>query len=103
MGCCMHDGRETVKMTRAEKRRRRIAKMVEMKLDGMTDVDQCKHMSFEDLYRFHRAWKDRKVRPDYYGASLADMVINQQAKAMQIEMDKAILEELNGKPKCPNR
>ena len=86
-----------MKMTRAEKRRRRVAKEVEMKLDGMTDVDQCKHLSYEDLYRYHRAWKQQKRESTYWGTSLADMVINQQAKAMQIEMDKAILEELNGK------
>lgn len=87
-----------MKMTRAEKRRRKIAKLVEMRLDGMKDLDRCKHMSFEELYYFHRAWKDRKVRPDYYGASLAEAVLNQKAKEIQAHMDKQILEEvLNGK------
>lgn len=91
-----------MKMTRAEKRRRKIVKMVEMKLDGMTDVDKLKHESFEQLYQYHRAWKNRHVQPDYYGASLADMVIQQKAKAMQIEMDRAILEELNGELSRPS-
>lgn len=88
-----------MKMTRAEKRRRKIAKMVEMKLDGMTDVDQCKHLSFEDLYRFHQAWKNRKPDIDYYGASLADKVINEAGERMRREIDKQILKEyMNVKP-----
>ena len=87
------------KLSRADKRRRKIAKMVEMKLDGMNDVDKLKHESFEQLYQYHRAWKARHIYTDYYGASLADMVLNQQAKAMQLGLDKAILEELNGEPK----
>lgn len=86
-----------MKMTRAEKRRRKIAKMVEMKLDGMPDVDQLKHSSFEELYYFHRAWKNRKTQPDYYGASLADIVLNQKAQQMKNSIDRAILEGLNGK------
>jgi hypothetical protein len=91
-----------MKMTRAEKRRRKIAKMVEMKLDGMTDVDSLKHSSFEELYYFHQAWKNRKTQPDYYGASLADMVLNQKAQQIQAHIDKQILEELNGITKQPN-
>ena len=86
-----------MKMTRAEKRRRKIAKIVEMQLDGMKDLDRCKHMSFEELYYFHRAWKNRKTQPDYYGASLADMVLNQKAQQIQAHIDKQILEELNDK------
>ena len=86
-----------MKMTRAEKRRRRTAKEVEMKLDGMTDVDQCKHLSYEDLYRYHRAWKNRKPGIDYYGQSLTDMVLNQKAQQIQAHIDKQIFEELNGK------
>lgn len=82
-----------MKMTRAEKRRRKIAKMVEMKLDGMTDVDSLKHSSFEELYCFHQAWKNRKTQPDYYGASLAEAVLNQKAKELQAHMDKEILEK----------
>lgn len=91
-----------MKLTRAEKRRRKIAKMVEMKLDGMTDVDKLKHESFEQLYQYHRAWKAQRIYTDYYGTSLADMVLQQKAKAMQIEMDRAILEELNGKTSWPD-
>ena len=68
-----------MKLTRAEKRRRKIVKMVEMKLDGMTDVDRLKHESFEQLYQYHRAWKNRKDVPDYWGASLAEMVLAEKA------------------------
>jgi len=91
-----------MKLTRADKRRRKIAKMVEMKLDGMTDVDKLKHESFEQLYQYHRAWKNRHIQPDYYGASLADIVMQQQAKAMQVGLDRAILEELHGKSSRPS-
>ena len=88
-----------MKMTRAEKRRRKIAKMVEMKLDGMTDVDRCKHLSFEDLYRFHAHWKKTRNNTHYYGASFSEMVLEQQAKELQRDIDRRILEELtNGKP-----
>jgi hypothetical protein len=86
-----------MKLTRADKRRRKIAKMVEMKLDGMTDVDKLKHESFEQLYQYHRAWKNRHIHPDYYGARMVD-VLNHKAQEMQRSIDRAILEELNGKP-----
>ena len=87
-----------MKMTRAEKRRRRTAKEVEMKLDGMTDVDQCKHLSFEDLHRYHAQWKKRRPDIDYYGASLADKVINEAGERMRREIDKQILKEyMDGK------
>jgi len=89
-----------MKMSRADKRRRKIAKIVEMKLDGMTHVDENKHLSFEDLYRLHRNWKNRKPIPDYWGASLPEMVLAQKARELQRDIDRRILEELtNGKPK----
>jgi hypothetical protein len=81
------------KMTRAEKRRRRTAKEVEMKLDGMVKTEHWRRMSYEELYNLHAAWKDRKLKPDYWGASLADMVINYQTTK-----NKVLLEELNGNP-----
>jgi len=85
------------KMTRAEKRRRKIAKIVEMKLDGVLEpVVGWMGCSFEELHRRHSAWK-RNTRPDYYGASMVD-VLNQKAREMQRSMDRAILEELNVKP-----
>lgn len=87
-----------MKMTRAEKRRRRTAKEVEMKLDGMTDVDQCKHLSFEDLHRYHAQWKKRRPDIDYYGKSITSFVMDEAAQRMRREIDKQLLEELNGKP-----
>lgn len=89
-----------MKMSRADKRRRRIAKMVEMKLDGMTDVDETKHLSFEDLYRLHAHWKKYGQRHvDYYNYSMAD-VLNAKGRELQRDIDRRILEELtNGKPK----
>lgn len=86
-----------MKMSRADKRRRKIAKMVEMKLDGMTQVDEHKHLSFEDLYRLHRDWKNRKSIRDYYNYSMAD-VLNAKGRELQRDIDRRILEEItNGK------
>ena len=85
-----------MKMTRAEKRRRKIAKIVEMKLDGVPDMHLCKGMSFEELHQHHAHWKKRDTH-SYWGSSLADMVLNQKAQQIQAHIDKQILEELNGK------
>lgn len=88
-----------MKMSRADKRRRRIAKMVEMKLDGMTDVDDLKRSSLEELHYFHRAWRHRHKQPDYYNYSMAD-VLNAKGRELQRDINRRILEELtNGKPK----
>lgn len=87
-----------MKMTRAEKRRRKIAKIVEMKLDGVpSPATGWGGWSFEELYEYHREWKNRDKKIDYWGASLADIVLNEKAQQMQRSMDRAILEELNGK------
>lgn len=88
-----------MKMTRAEKRRRKIAKLVEMKLDGIDMPDWGRPMSYHDLCRFHRFELANKNKPqmDYYGASVTAQVMNQKAIEMQRSIDRAILEELNGK------
>lgn len=87
-----------MKMTRAEKRRRKIAKIVEMQLDGLKVLPHWKHMSYDELYNIHRSLMvSRKSKMNYYGASLADMVLNQKAQQIQAHIDKQIFEELNGK------
>ena len=85
-----------MKMTRAEKRRRKIAKIVEMKLDGVPDMHLCKGMSFEELHQHHAHWKKRDTH-SYWGPSLVSAALMQKAQQMQSNIDKAILEGLNGK------
>jgi hypothetical protein len=92
-----------MKMTRAEKRRRKIAKLVEMKLDGIP-TSGWQRVSYEELCQYHKHELEfrNRAQTTYYGASLADIVMQQQAKAMQVELDRAILEELHVKTSRPN-
>ena len=92
------------KMTRAEKRRLRTAKLVEMKLDGIDMPDWGRPMSYHDLCRFHRFELANKNKPqmDYYGTSVTAQVMNHKAQEMQRSMDRALLEELNGKISRPD-
>jgi hypothetical protein len=76
---------------------RRLAKIVEMKLDGVPG--NLRMYKYKSLVVHHDAWKNRKDTPDYWGASLAEMVLAEKAREMQRSIDRAILEELNGKPK----
>lgn len=59
-----------MKMNRAEKRRRKIAKIVEMKLDGVLEpVVGWMGCSFEELHRRHSAWKSRTILERLNGKS----------------------------------
>ena len=93
-----------MKMTRAEKRRRKLAKIVEMRLDGMKDDDigfDWRSASFEELYERHRAYK---AAYDYYGMSVTQRMeehkmLNLKAKELMWHVDEQILKEaMNGKP-----
>ena len=89
-----------MKMSRADKRRRKIAKIVEMKLDGVELLWGWRGMSYEELCRHHEHEKFLNRESGYWGTSLADMVLNQKAQELQRHIDKELLEELtNGKPK----
>jgi hypothetical protein len=79
---------------------RRIAKIVEMRLDGVPG--NLKMYKYKTLVTHHDAWKNRKETPDYWGASLADMVLAEKAREVQRSMDRAILEELNGELSRPS-
>ena len=91
-----------MKLTRAEKRRRKIAKLVEMKLDGIEPPDKWRTMNFEELYRYHQfALKEADVYTNYkyYGKSLMDHITMHKAQELQRSIDRALLEEMmNGKP-----
>lgn len=94
-----------MKLTRAEKRRRKIAKLVEMKLDGVEPPDRWRTMSYEELYRYHQfALKEADVYTNYkyYGTGLMDHIMKHKAMELQRYIDKAILEELNGKLSRPS-
>lgn len=88
-----------MKMSRADKRRRKTAKIVEMKLDGMKE-DSGSHwmkLSFEELHEEHRR---HKTAFDYYGKSVTQMVLDHQAKLLRRHIDNQLIQEaLNGKPK----
>ena len=89
-----------MKLNRAEKRRRKIAKLVEMKLDGVEPPSDWRTMNYEELYRYHQfALKDKDVYTNYkyYGKGLVDQVLKHKAHHLQRSMDKAVLEELDGK------
>ena len=85
------------KMTRAEKRRRKVAKLVEMKLDGVEPPYHWRAMNYEELYRYHRNMLYSQGQTTYYGAGMAQ-VLNHKAQEIQRSIDRAILEELNGEP-----
>jgi len=89
-----------MKLTRAEKRRRKIAKVVEIKLDGIPTSGWQK-VSYEELCRYHKYELEARSRAqaNYYGYGLADHVLNQKAQELQRSIDRAILEELNGNTK----
>jgi hypothetical protein len=91
------------KMTRAEKRRRKIAKMMEIKLDGIPTSGWQK-VSYEELCQYHKYELEARSRtqPNYYGYSLADHVLNRKAQELQRSIDRAILEELNGELSRPS-
>lgn len=93
-----------MKLSRADKKRRKLAKAVEMKLDGVKLLYGWRGMSYEELCRHHEYEMSlrRNAATSFYGTSLADMVLNQQAKAIQVGMDKAILEELHGELSRPS-
>lgn len=96
MGCCMHYGGETMKMTRRQKRDRHIAKIVEMKLDGIQDVDgDFMKRPYEWLCEVHR---NHKSGYDYYGKSITSFILDGAAQRMRRDIDKQLLQEaLNGK------
>ena len=90
------------KMTRAEKRRRKVAKLVEMKLDGVEPPNNWRTMSYEQLDFAHKSWL-KHGQTTYYGKSLMDTIMYKKAQELQIAMDKAVLEEMiNGKPSRPS-
>jgi len=92
-----------MKLTRAEKRRRKIAKLVEMKLDGVEPPDGWGRMSYDDLFHYHRNVLFDRRQANYYGASVTAQVMNRKAQELQRSIDRAILEELNGKIISTNR
>lgn len=80
-----------MKLTRAEKRRRKTVKIVSMKLDGVKEPPGgWRSLGYEQLCRYEQNWRSRNS--DFYGYSLADVVMTQKAMAMQVDMDKSILE-----------
>ena len=89
-----------MKLTRGEKRRRKLAKLVEMKLDGIDPPNGWRTMNFEELYRYHQ-YALRRIdvytNPKYYGKSLADYLTMTKAQELQRAIDRQIMEELNGK------
>lgn len=91
-----------MKMTRAEKRRRKTAKLVEMKLDGIDPPDKWRTMNFEELYRYHQfALREADVYTNYkyYGTSLIDQITKHKAQQLQRSIDRAVLEEMmDGNP-----
>lgn len=94
------------KMTRAEKRRRKIAKLVEIKLDGLEPPADWRTMNYEELYRYHQfALREADVFTNYkyYGKGLVDQIMNHKAQELQRSIDRALLEELNGKIISTNR
>lgn len=91
-----------MKMTRAEKRRRKIAKLVEMKLDGVEPPDGWGRMSYDDLFHYHRNVLFDRRQANYYGTGLMAQVLNHKAQELQRSIDRAILEELNVKASRPD-
>jgi hypothetical protein len=85
------------KMTRAEKRRRKIAKLVEIKLDGLGTPDDWRTMNYEELHRYHQfALREADVFTNYkyYGKGLIDQVLNHKAKELQRSIDREMIDEL---------
>lgn len=81
-----------MKMTRGEKRRRKLAKLVEMKLDGINPPNGWRTMNFEELYRYHQyALREAK----YYGKGLADYITMTKAQELQRSINVSILEDIN--------
>jgi hypothetical protein len=87
------------KMTRADKKRRKLAKAVEMRLDGIELLWGWRGMSYEELCRHHEHEKFLNRDRQYWGPSLANMVLAEKARELQRDIDRRILEELNGKSK----
>jgi hypothetical protein len=92
-----NDKDESMKMTRAEKRRRKVAKLVEMKLDGVEPPADWRTASYDDLFHYHRNMLFEQKRTKYYGKSLMDHITNHKAQELQRAIDRQIMEELNGK------
>lgn len=92
-----------MKMTRAQKKRRKLAKVVEMKLDGVKLLWGWRGMSYEELCQHHEHEKYLNRDRQYWGTSLSSMVLNEAGERMRREIDKQLLKEyMNGHAKQPN-